>query len=167
MAYSLFVNACSTGCRGCTPTEAYHAHFPPSILQKDQHICHLEALNVVVVVVVKLWTPRLSHQLVHLYSDNATAVAIFQAGRGRDEFIQACSREVWITCATWVYTLVVGHIPGSCLADTVDALSRWHLGQGFRDRVASLIASQGLHLHTVPDTLFVKPDTVSCSISRL
>ena len=60
---------------------------------------------------------------VQLYSDNTTAVAIFQAGRGRDEFIQSCAREVWITCATWDINLVVGHIPGLCLDGTADVLS--------------------------------------------
>ena len=99
-------------------------------------------------------------QAIHVYSDNATAVAIFQASRGQDDFIQACAREVCVTCATWGITLVVGHIPGSYLADTADALSRWHLGQRFRDKVASLIITQGLKLHTVPETMFVLPGTV-------
>ena len=91
----VFVDACSLGCGGCTLTEAYHVHFPSTILHKEQPICHLKALNMV--VAVKLWAPHLGHKLIHLYSDNATAVAIFQAGRGRDEFTQACAREVWIT----------------------------------------------------------------------
>ena len=78
---------------------------------------------------VKVWAPHFRGQLVHLFSDNATAVAIFQAGNGRDDFIQACSRELWLTCATWDITLAVGYVPGTSLKDTADALSRWHLGQ--------------------------------------
>ena len=109
---------------------------------------------------VKLWAPSLAHKRVHLYSDNTTAAAIFQAGRGREQFIQACAREVLLTCSTWDITLVVGHIQGSRLVDTADALSRWHLGQGFRDKAVSLIISQDLRLHTVPDSLFTLPDTV-------
>ena len=54
--------------------------------------------------------------------------------------------------------LVVGHIPG--LADAADALSRWHLGHHFRDKVASLIVTQGFKHNTVPYTLFVLADIV-------
>ena len=71
----VFVDACSMGCGGCTPTGAYHAHFPSTILHEDHPICHSESLNVV--VKVKLWTPYLSYKFVHLYSDNATSVALF------------------------------------------------------------------------------------------
>ena len=56
-------------------------------------------------------------------------MAIFQVGRGRDAFIQACAREVWLTCAAWDITLAVGHVAGTMLEATADALSRFHLGQ--------------------------------------
>ena len=74
---------------------------------------------------------RSGPQVGTLYSDNATAVAIFQPGKGQDDFIQACASEVWVTCATWDVTLVVGHIPGSCLADTVESFSRWQVTSPF------------------------------------
>ena len=128
------------GCGGCTPTEAYHAHFPSTILHNAHPICHLDVLNVV--WAVQLWAPHLVHKLVHLYSDSSTAVAIFQAGRGRDNFIRASAREVWVDVCHLGLILVVGHIPDSCLADTADALSRWHLELVFRDKVSSLIISQ-------------------------
>ena len=83
---------------GCTDTDAYHAEFPFHILVEDRPICHLKALNAV--VALRLWAPQLAHKLVHLFSGNATAVSIFQLGRGHDEFIQACAREVWSTCTT-------------------------------------------------------------------
>ena len=89
------------------------------ILAEHRPNCHLEALNTV--IVIRLWEPQLAHKLVHLFSDNATVVSIFQVGRGRDEFIQACAREVRITCATWDITKVVGHIPGTHFSDTADA----------------------------------------------
>ena len=57
------------------PANAYHAEFPEYILAKDRPICHLETLNAVVALL--MWAPQLAHQLVHLLSDNATAVSIF------------------------------------------------------------------------------------------
>ena len=82
-------------------------------------------------VAIKIWAQQLSGHLVHLFLDNATSVAIFQAGRGRDAFIQACEREIWLTCAAWDITLAVGHVSAMSLEGTADALSRWHLGQPF------------------------------------
>ena len=32
--------------------------------------------------------------LVHLFSDSSMAVMVFQAGRGRDEFLQSCARQL-------------------------------------------------------------------------
>ena len=80
----LSIPALYTGCWGCTPTETYHACFPPTILYQEHPICNLEALNVV--VTMKLWAPLLAHKLIHVYSDNATAVAIFQARIGMISF---------------------------------------------------------------------------------
>ena len=86
------------------------------------------------------------------------AVAIFQAGRGRDLFIQACARELWLTCAAWDITLAVGHVSGTFLEDTADALSRDHLGQPYRGRVEAMLASQGMACVSVPDHLFTLSD---------
>ena len=77
-------------------------------------------------------------------------VSIFQVGRC-DEFIQACASEVWITCATWDITLVVGHILGTHLSDTADALSKWHLGNCYTDKVDSLVNCNGPTLHPIPE----------------
>ena len=96
----------------------------------------------------------MTHELVHLFSDNTTAVSIFQVGRGHDYFIHASAREVWLTCATWDITLEVGHVPGSLLSDTADALIRWHLGHGYKANVDSLVHSKGLNLHPIPTGLF-------------
>ena len=77
--------------------EAYQAVFPQQVLEKDRSICEVEALSVA--VAVKLWAPILVRRRVILQSDNCTALAIFQAGRGRNSHIQVCAREIWLTCA--------------------------------------------------------------------
>ena len=40
----------------------------------------------------------------------SSAVALFQAGRGRDSFFQASAREIWLTSAAWDITLAMGHL---------------------------------------------------------
>ena len=138
----LFVDACTSGCGAVTSDQAYHRVFPPQILHQNLPICHLEALNAV--VALKVWAHMFSGHLVHLFSVNTTSVAIFQVGRSRDAFIQACTRGIWLTCATWDITLAVGHISGASLEGTADALSRWHLGQPYQARVDRLLATHAI-----------------------
>ena len=89
---------------------------------------------------VKVWVPHNKGQLVHLFSDNATAVAIFQAGKGQDNFIQVCARELWLSCAAWEITVAVRHVPGISLEDTANALSRWHMDHTYQERLDRLLA---------------------------
>ena len=67
------------------------------------------------------------------------AVAIFQAGKGTDPFIQTCARGIWLPCTAWDVTLAVGHVPDTSLSDTADALIRWHLGQSYKDKVEAVL----------------------------
>ena len=103
---------------------------------------------------VKVWAPHFKGQLVHLFLDNATAVAIFQAGKGWDAFIQACARELWLTCAAWDITLAVGHVPGTSLEDTANALSHWHMDHPYQERLNRLLAYHNIRCIPVPDQLF-------------
>ena len=50
------------------------------------------------------------------------AVIVFQAGRGRDSFLQACVRQLWYVCAKNGITLGVGHVPGASLLDSIQKL---------------------------------------------
>ena len=108
----LFMGACMSGRGAVSWTEAYHMEVPPHphIQQQSLSICHLELWNAI--VAVKMWVPQFANRLIHILSDNATAVAILQAGKWRDSFLQSCTREVWLSCATWDITLAVGHVHG-------------------------------------------------------
>ncbi len=153
----LHVDSSSTACGGFSGREAYHHKFPRDIVNKGLSICHLEAINAV--AALNLWAPGLKGKLVHLHSDSATAVAIMQAGRGRDAFLQACAREAWLTAAIHDLTLVVSHIPGRELQDTADALSREQLGEPFVGRVAALLAS-GVNRVSMPRACFTLSDCI-------
>ena len=107
---------------------------------------------------IKLWPPQFVHQLVHLFCDNQAAITIFQARPGKDAFFRACARVIWQTCVQWDITFAVSHIPSAHLQETADSLSRFHLGQPYRDRVSSLIADKSISPH--PDHLFTLSDDV-------
>ena len=78
--------------------EAHHVEFPQHVLDKGHLIFHLEALNAVVALRQLAARSRFAGQRGRLFSDSATAVAIFQLGRGRDFFIQWYTQELWLTC---------------------------------------------------------------------
>ena len=136
----------------CLPVAFNHATFPTSILIQNHLIFHPEALNAA--VALKVWAPLFSHQLVHLFSDNALAVSIFQAGQDRNAFLQHCARDIWLTCAKWDISLVIWHIPGEQLKDTADALSYCHLSAAYKERVSKLVADREITMYQVPDSVF-------------
>ncbi len=146
------VDSCTTACGAIHGLQAYHTLFPLEVQRQRHSICHLEALNIV--IALKIWAPALRGQLVHILSDSATAVAVMEAGRGRDAFLQACAREVWLQAANHDIDLVVKHVAGESLLPTADALSRFHLGGIFRDRVHDLIDKHSVTMISVPTHLF-------------
>jgi hypothetical protein len=151
-AQHIYVDSCITGCGGCTDNAAYHAQYPPSIQQLKWAICHLEALNCL--VALRLWQDSLKGQKVHLHSDSATAVAVFQLGRGRSQTLQTIAREIWLLCAKWDISLQVSHIPGEQLTKSADALSRLHLGSPYYQRAQDFLTSNDITLSPIPDHLF-------------
>ena len=100
--------------------KAYHTRFSAHIIEDHHPICHLEVVNVV--VAVWHWAPQYRGQLIHLFSDSATAVAMFKARKGRDAFIQGCAQELWLSCAELYITLGASHMPED-LTLKADALS--------------------------------------------
>ena len=121
------------------------------MLDQGHPICELKALNAV--VAVKLWAPTLVVHKVRLYSDSSMAMAIIQAGKGRNVHIQACAREIWLSCVLHDITLTFTYTARDSLISTADALSRCHLGGVCRYRVHQLLRS-GVHINTVPDAMF-------------
>ena len=82
------------------------------------------------------------------------AIAVLQAGSGRDPFLLQCAREVWLLCAKHSIDIKCHHIPGEQLTASADALSRMHLGEVYRKRVADLVLSNKLSLLKVPSHCF-------------
>ena len=88
-----------------------------------------------------------------MYSDSSMAVAILQAGKGRNGHIQACAREIWLSCALHDIILTCRHTPSDSLISTADVLSRCHLGSIYQDRVHEFVRSR-VQIKTVPDAMF-------------
>ena len=134
----LFVEVCVVGVGAICWHQAYHIEFPTKLIGEEHPICHLETVNAV--AALKTWAPQLKCCLVHLHTDNATATAaIFQLSRGRDSYIQSCTREMWLICAQADITLAVSHVLIESLTDSADALSSYHMAQVYKDTVQSLV----------------------------
>jgi hypothetical protein len=143
--HHIYVDSSLSGAGGILEKQAYALEYPPAITDVQHPICHLEALNCV--LALKLWSSQLAGKKVSLHCDSATAVAVLQAGKGRDPFIQQCAREVWLLTATHDIDLSVHHVPGDLLKHSADALSRRHLGAQFKQRVDELV-QQGVCMVT-------------------
>ena len=123
-------------------SESYHTEFPSNIANSEHDICHFDALNAV--ATIKTRESQFCHKLhvVHLDCDNATAVSIFHAGPDRDSFIQACTRQLWLSCTNYNITLTAGHIANH-LSSSEDAVSHWHMGQCYKDCISQLVQDRG------------------------
>ena len=119
----------------------------------DHPIYHLEAINAI--ATINTWAKLFSNRLVHPKCDNETAVTIFQAGCGRDHFIQACARQLLLTCTSYDITMAVGHIAGELLISSADALSHCHIGQQYKDHVNMLIKDKSVKIISVAPDAFV------------
>jgi hypothetical protein len=149
----MYVDSCSTGAGTLCQQQAYHLTYPQHILDKKPPICHLDALNCV--IALKQWAHHLTHSKVVIHCDSATAVAVMQAGKGRDSYIQACAREIWLVAAMHHISLSVVHISGQQLTLTADALSRYHTAPKYREKVNNLIKQQHLAIVHPPPTSFL------------
>jgi hypothetical protein len=126
------VDSCLTGAGAvCVQlNQAYKFVYPVQVLQQNFSICHLECLNAL--AAIRVWAPQLGGRCVELMSDSTVSVAVLQAGKGRDQFLQAASRELWLISALNQLNMRVSHVPGSTLLSSADAFSRAHTHASFR-----------------------------------
>lgn len=132
-------DACLVGCGGWFEGRYFHSEFPQFI--KDQHL-HINALELLTVVVaLKLWGPFLKGQKMVIYCDNSTSCHVINSGFSRDEFLQACLREICFQSAIYEFQIRAKSI-ASIDNRIPDFLSRWGLGvkyaKAFYDSVKDL-----------------------------
>ena len=73
--------------------------------------------------------------------------------RSRNNFLQACLRELWLTLAVNNIMLKVTHIPGH-VNTLADCLSRWHTGAMYQSRFHALTGCSGLQPVTITPAMF-------------
>ena len=135
--YTVRLDACLSGCGAICDgiDEYYHTPFPGFILDKCHIIAHLEMLNIV--VAMKIWSEHWAGKCVKILCDNAVACSVLTSGRGRDPFLLACAREIWLLSALSDCSIEAQHEPAVNMV-LADALSRAHLSEYFREKIAHL-----------------------------
>ena len=116
-------DACLTGCGGFSEGEYFHAKFPKDIIKNySVRINELESLALV--VALKIWSHKYTNKSFLMYCDNQTTVDVVNSGRAKNEFAQACLREIAYLTARNNSIVRVVHIMGKNNR-IPDSLSRW------------------------------------------
>ena len=115
------LDSCLTGCGAIFGDSYYMEQYPPSILALQLPIHCLEIFNVV--IAVRMWAPRWAGRLINIWCDNAASVMVLQSGKGKDERMLKCAREIWAWAALYSVSLAVHHRPGKEMI-IADALSQ-------------------------------------------
>ena len=144
-------DASLTGCGAICEGEYFHELFPLSITQQQLSITELELLTVV--VSIKLWQFKLAGRCIMIHCDNQACVVMINSMRSRNNFLQTCLRELWLTLAVNNIMLKAAHIPGreNTLAD---CLSRWYTDAIYQSRFKALTVALNLHPVLVNPQLF-------------
>lgn len=102
------------------------------------HINALELLGII--VCAKIWGHVWKGKVVSFYCDNMVSVLVLNSGRSHDSFLQQCLREVCLLAASYEFLIKCVHIAGR-ENRIPDSLSRWHLGDVFKENFANLSSS--------------------------
>ena len=134
-------DSCMKGGGAHNSESCYYYTYDPEEVE-DRHISQLEAVNVMAAV-----RAFVGHQhkgnTVMVHCDNQSAVAVYTAGRGRDEVILACARALWRHAADMDANLIFKHVPGQNMT-TADILSRAPLSDKAQEAARVLIRTTGL-----------------------
>ena len=118
------------GCGGCCAKQYFHAAFPKSIREKGLPIHKLEMLTVL--LGVRIWGQYCAGMKIQIFCDNDACVQVINSSRTKDSFLATCLRELWLEVARFGFELRAVHLPG--VENRIpDWLSRWDLGQQYRD----------------------------------
>ena len=132
--WTIECDASLSGVGAFSPTHFYGRLLPPDVLAQDLPIVRIEAANLIVAL-KNLFPPNPHEYAIVINTDNSTSQQVLSSGAGRDPFLCACAREIWLFAATRNTEVIVRHKPGKDLI-LADALSRRHA-----DPVAARTAS--------------------------
>ena len=104
-----------------SPSSFYAAKFPPAVASGSLSITQLEALNLVQAVVTLLPPDPGNFKLI-INTDNAASQQVLSSGRGRENVLCTCARQLWFLSANNNSELEICHRAGKDLV-LADALS--------------------------------------------
>ena len=93
-AVPMYIGACFTAAGTICRLQAYHDEFPPHIISTNHPIFQLEVVNAL--ATLQKCMPKFKGQLIHIFMDNVMGAILFQLGKGRDTYIQACAHQLWL-----------------------------------------------------------------------
>jgi hypothetical protein len=149
------VDSCETGAGALCQSRAYNYVYKQVLLREQLGICQLECLNAL--AAIRHWGHLFNKRHVCVQSDNAASVVVLQAGRGRDQVLQAVAREMWLLSVQFQCHVTFEHVSGVSLLPTADALSRMHTASSFKALVDILIQDRNVTLEFVSDDRFLLP----------
>jgi len=109
-AVPVVLDACPSGGGGFYSGQWFHVDWSQSPEIAEKHINCLEALTLL--PAVRLWGRQWADKEVVIYSDNTTAVSIFNKGTARDHHVMEALREIFWWSAIFNFRLRAIYYPG-------------------------------------------------------
>jgi len=135
-------DSCLTGGGAFSHTRYFSERYSRKHRETYPTIHELEATNLV--AATRFLLPRdPSGILVVINTDNEASSEVLTTGRGADQTLGKCARELWLMSALGNYEVLVKHKPGSELI-LADALSRAHKDPVIHERAQLLCAKNNL-----------------------
>jgi hypothetical protein len=126
-------DACLTGCGGVSQTEYFHTVFPDHIQSRFVDIHRLEALAIL--VALRLWGTQWTGLRIQVFCDNQAVVSALSSGKVKDPLLAACLRDIWYIAAMNDFEIRAVYLTSE-ENRIADLLSRWHMGDQFREQFA-------------------------------
>ena len=129
----------------------FHAVFPQAwTSREDVSISELECFAVI--LALRVWGEILTGRRLVLKCDNEATVHVVNSGRARNQFTQACLREILFWCAKWQLQIFVQHVSGESNR-VADLCSRLHEDELNWERVQEVTSKDVLQV-PIPDDFF-------------
>lgn len=93
------------------------------------NIHHLEALNILVAYQTLAARHQVHPAKVIVFTDNMASACALSSGKGRDEVLSACARQLWLLASTNSHEIIIQHKNGSDIPIS-DGLSRMSHDKG-------------------------------------
>ena len=103
-------DSCLEGAGGTFGKRYFRFSFPEKLKGSVGGINQLEAIAII--VALKLWGPCLAGRKFKVKCDNMTTVSVVNTGRAKEEFLQACAREIVFLACIYNFEIRADHIPG-------------------------------------------------------